>query len=123
MDSGFVPTNPMLVTSKDIPSVTSKDIPSDFLASWIKWNTQAVFCVFHLDTVVAGCFTLLSPNFAVSLTAVENLTIWHPSILLSKRQAVAVIFLFLLAISSVSCTQKKLFRKFPAFSALLSVAF
>ena len=67
MDLGFVPTNPMLVTSKDIPS--------DFLASRIKWNTQAGRCAFHLDTVVAGYFTLLAPNFAVSVTAVENLTI------------------------------------------------
>ena len=55
--------------------VTSKDIPSDFLASRIKWNTQAGRCAFHLDTVVAGYFTLLAPNFAVSVTAVENLTI------------------------------------------------
>ena len=29
--------------------VTSKDIPSDFLASWIKWNTQAERCVFYWD--------------------------------------------------------------------------
>ena len=41
MDSGFVPTNPMLVTSKDVPS--------DFLASWIKWDTQAEHCAFHWD--------------------------------------------------------------------------
>lgn len=34
--------------------VTSKDIPSDFLASWIKWNTQAGHCAFHWETRMTG---------------------------------------------------------------------
>ncbi len=61
----------MLVTSKDIPFLYLLILVS----RWRKWNTQAELCVFHLNTMVAGYFTLLAPNFAVSMTAVESLAI------------------------------------------------
>ena len=43
--------------------------------------------------------------------------------LLPKATGFAANFCHLTAIFGDSCSQKKLFRKFPAFSALLSVVF
>ena len=43
VDSGFVPTNPMLVTSKDIPFLYLLTL----IFRWRKWNTRAGLCVFH----------------------------------------------------------------------------